>query len=804
MAFWLFGGPTALSLGEAEAAMRQRAELLGLPWPARFVGRNRVKQAVKETVGKAGSGRLILHGAPGMGTTRALLEALRPFEGQVIWFDGVLPSDSDLRRLTESSRAIVAIDQPPELEGLDRLMTGPLKLPVVAAVSGAALPPGLRGMALELPPLTHDEMEPLLRSLVDFPAENEIHLDFLQETWVERHAEGRPGLAVALAAEALAGAERDDNEPLRSWIDRLLQGLESEELQVLRLLAALGPIGARDERAGELHRLMDTFGKAGEGLERALENLERRGLVVFHGRIAEVAPAALAKTLAAEWLGERERDAVRLVLELEDGMQRFLRLLARGKGSPAATRLARELLDTRFPSLTEVIDAAVEYRQVALVVPDEAIDHLEALLGEDPPPSLAEEVRRRHRKFQGHSPEELFEQFGENFGEIQETDPLQELCWLSEEAVFRGVETRRAETPVKALQILANLAAASVELGRPESQMLGTFSEAMVPHHPEVIIGLEDRKKLLDALVKAGGSAHRHVALEALIAVYESVSSFTFRYRSGSSPKPLRAVPVSADEVRRYNQELVPTLERILVGHQDLPGKRLEDLVNAAILAFGRLDDEDGLDRAVGTVAKVFPTDPSSIGIRKKAISALEILSTESAGERRERTEALRRVLYPDEGASFGERLVWLVSEATWAEQDEAMKAGSAMPEHSFTSLEKLAKEAAGDPDLLDRDLAIWVLQEARFGHLFGASMGRAEADRGQGPALARRFLLAEPATKGQKIEASWGWEAYVGAWCSVIRDGSRVAKLLRDLLGAGHLELAARVTFSVDPAALA
>jgi len=802
--YWILGGPAALSLDEAETTMLRRAKLLDLPWPARFVGRNRVKQTVEETVGKAGSGRLILHGAPGMGTTRALLEALRPFEGQVIWFDGVLPSDSDLRQLTGSSRAIVAIDQPPELEGLDRLVTGPLKLPVIAAVSGTALPPGIRRMALELPPLTHDEMETLLRSLVELPAENEIHLDFLQESWIERHAEGRPGLAVALAAEALTAEEPDENEPLRSWIDRLLQGLESKERQVLKFLAALGPIGARGERAEEFLRLLEAFGIVREGLGSTLQSLERRGLVIFHGRIADVAPAALAETLAAEWLGEQQRGTVRLVLELEDGMQRFLRLLARGKGSPVATRLARELLALRFHSLTEVITAAVEYRQVALVVPDEAIDHLEALLGEDPPPSLAEEVRRRHRKFQGHSPEELFEQFGENFWEIQEMDPLQELCWFCEEAVFRGVETRRAETPVKALQILAHLAAASVELGRPESQMLGTFSEVMVPRHPEVIIGLEDRKKLLDALVEAGGSAHRRVALEALVAVYESVSSFTFRYRSGSSPKPLRAVPVSADEIRRYNHELVPTLERILVGHQDLPGKRLEDLVNAAILAFGRLDDEDGLNRVVGTVAKVFPTDPSSIGIRKKAISALEILSTESAGERRERTEALRRVLYPDEGASFEERLVWLVSEATWVERNEAMKTHRAMPEHSFASLEKLAKEAAGDPDLLDRDLAVWVLQEAPFGHLFGASMGRAEADREQGPALARRFLLAEPATKGQKIEASWGWEAYVGAWCSAIRDGSRVAKLLRDLLGAGYLELAARVTFSVDPAALA
>lgn len=788
VAFWVFEAPTAMSVDQAERTMKDRASLRRLPWPSNFVGRDRIKSKISDSVAKGRNAKTVLCGPSGIGSSRLMLEALRPHEGRVVWFDGELPSDQELRHLA-GVHAILAFDQPDDLDRLSRIMTASSQNPIVAAVSGAPLVGDLRSLARELPPLSHEEMRDLVRSLEgphDPPA---WRLDFLGESWVQRNAEGRPGLAVALAIAARMGDERDEAEPIRAWIRQLLRGLDPDERKVLTLVAALGPIGARGDKEDELPRALDTFGVPTSGLSKIIAALSDRGLITFHGRLTEVVPGVLADALSAEWLSEREGCVARLVLELENGMERLLALMVRGRASSQAETIARELLTARFPNLASILDAAGEYRKVGTVLPDEAMRHLEWALDEDSTVTTHEPVSsvRSPRGPSGWADHDL--------------SALQELCWLCEGMIFQGIDSTDGTSPGRALKVLAGLAVAAVEQGEPEGQVVGTFAEAMVPHHPEISVALTERSSLLTKLVKDGSQHQRRAALEALLEIFKARDRFFAHLHSQSSTRPPSVVPVAWADVRTYLRKLPPIVVDLLSREDSLHVELLARLAPEAILTFCRFDMINEVAELGRVARERFPLRTDTVDARKAVASALEACLEGDLAEGGDDLSAALAGLAPTDAAPFAERLLWRVSQLTSGERDIAIRDHMAMPNGAWQDLIALATQAAREPTVIPADVVVWVVSDAAFGRQFLALLAKEEAGQGSPPILVDEHLF--PADGGSRFRSQAAiqrWSSYVLTWCEYRGDVLETVALITRLFEAGCTEIAAGVIFWSEP----
>ncbi len=778
LGFWLFRPTSALSLPQAEEAMRRRATRLGLPYPESFAGRQEQLRLVREAVVRREPAPLVLHGPPGIGSSRLLLEALRGLEGRVVWFAGELPTAEELDLLLHST-VIVAVDQPPDLGALERILARPLTAAVIAAVSGEPIPPSLRRFVLEIPPLTSQEVDRLLASLCDPATRQPSRLGPLQRAWVVRNAAGLPGLAVLLAISALCCERWDRAEATRDWLETLLSRLSETERRTLEFVAALGPIGARGIGARELFGAMEALGASVDDLAAHIDRLEGRGLIALRGHVAEVPVGLVASRLAERWLDEHRSRIVGVVLGLEDGWRRLVRLVARASGSELARDLAEDALRSWFPEPRDLAERPREFRLLAAATPEVGLHHLQRLLEAD----------------RGAILEPLAEEPDEpqvDRSADPRLDHLREIGELLEDLIFRGIDVPRAAIRLEALRLLARLAAAS-PARHPSETFVELFAEAMVPGHPEVDIPLDQRRALLQRLASSSEEAERRLAAEALRTIYQATGRFSFRYRSGSSRRPSAWVPVTLEELKTHYRVLANLAAR-LVGDDALPLPLRGELARGAILLHGSPAhaDENAVKRIVRAADRAFPVKPDTVTERKRIVSALELSLHSAPQPLHEVLEEQRRELEPRSGASFRERLLWLASELTRDQETMANEAGTAAPDTVVEELQRMASRAARKPDLLDRGLVLWVLEEAPLGHLFAARMGQEEARRGEGPALIRE-LETEP-------ETTRGWVWYLASWARATGDRERIEELVRQIVARGALSLAAKVVFTTEP----
>ncbi len=542
VAYWILGGPSFMSLDDADEAMRRRAALLGLPYPEIFVGRDDEIEAIRAHLSREPATVVVLTGPPGIGASRLMLEALRPFAARSVWVGRAAPSPEDLALLSGPG-TILAIDQPEDLLSVARLAASPARPSLVVAATGVRIPPELESLTIALAPLSREDVERLVEKLAPPSGRPSRPLDFLERSWVSHHAQGVPGLAAALATTAAERGRWDESAPAKAWLERLIERLSDDEQRTLKFVAALGPIGAREDRAQELRNAMAAFGEAPPDLGAILDRLHRSGLIVYRGRLAEIPMGLLAAALAERWMEDHGDRVARVLLGLDDGLNRLVRLIARAGGSAVTQCLARDALRSWFSRPDDLAKRAEEFRLLAAAVPEAALRYLERLWNDEGEAILRPRPHTAHRPQVTWLPDERL-------------GHLQEIAWFLEGLVFRGIDVHESSTRLEALKLLGALAAAALDqdCAAPFAE---AFAEAMVPHHPEVDIPLPDRLSLLRRLAESARPAERRVAAAALRRIYAARARFTFRYRSGSSRRAVGAASFTLDEIASYLGGLV-------------------------------------------------------------------------------------------------------------------------------------------------------------------------------------------------------------------------------------------------------
>ena len=341
---------------------------------------------------------LRVEGAPGIGKSRLVLEALRAAEyAPLVAYvaDEAEMAGETLQHLTGLGRTVVlVVDQCPADRhwGLaQRLPNDPRVKLVTIGPSGHAVTP--RSVVV-VEPMSTEGIDKLLS--LNFRGLSNVNRRVVVEI-----ADGNPQIA-EIRAEQASNPDRQRSAPdlitesdIREFLtDQPIGGLA---LDVAESVALFEKLGWDDELAPERDLVAEFLGLSTSDVESCGHELKQAGWLTARGRYRAISAHRLAIHLASrKW----ERDGDRIVGEFLDrlsvpmGLALFRRLADLGRYEPAQNAVAPLLAgDGPFGSFAQLRtpDRGTLLTQLAIVLPNEVSLHISELLE-----GVSEETLRAH------------------------------------------------------------------------------------------------------------------------------------------------------------------------------------------------------------------------------------------------------------------------------------------------------------------------------------------------------------------------------------------------------------------------
>lgn len=733
-----FAGRGLCTLDYAEAELKQEYRALG--WPD-FVGREGERQAIETFVASDDHPALLVTGAPYVGKTRLVLEALRPHGASVLW--------------VSDPRQIVILDVVRDLDVADAggiLVVDRCDRGLAASVLAAARARTrvktiaiLRGAVGTIPPggdVVHVEALPEQDALqivrLAFP-----DTAFQERAWIVDRAGGNPGLILHLApvlAEARASASLGDRA-LVSTLGRLLEGLlveplPEEERRALRVASLLPALGVEGTVGREADALAAAMSVSPDWLRERLNDLERTGLVVRSGRFIQVVPPLLADRLAGSAFG-------RLGIKLAD--------LRRSLPREAIPRLLERLRDLSTPDARSMIEHL-------LLAPDGWFPDLEDVIA----------GARAIEILAPAAPRAAVERLGQALESLSPDDLRTRLSPTARRAIVGALDilTLRSETFERAARLLLQLA--EVETESYANNATGVFGSVFHWQHPEVPVPLSVRLKVLDDSHHAqNGAARRRVVAKACgMAFGHAVVSS--HHPEGPVP-PARRAAVTGRELFAYGEGVLALIGRLIDDpHAEVREEAVDALRRSFPVLLGMGIQKDGLDpigrKAIGALTEAGKRTGSAEQ-RERIVSRLELsrrdLLERDTDSNQAIRDAVRRIddaLHALTSSDFRARLWRWVGPPSFELEESSTKEGE---DQSAQELDALADALAGGREPLAPHLDWLTGTEASARSSLFVRLGR--RDRGGSLFLA----LLQRASGPFWPEA---FAAYVHGWADVER----------------------------------
>lgn len=622
--FYVPGGLCTLDFAEEElkAAYAQAA------WPA-FRNREAQIAAIRRFVDDSSSRVLQVVGAPYVGKTRMVIEALRSVGGRVLWAAEPEHVSLDLFRDLDAADESVFL-------AVDRCEESSLRRVLELArarrhVKTVVIRNGSHAEASEhilfVAPLDDRETVRMIEDIAP-------GLPSLRQSWVRRVTHGVPGLVVDVVAllesARLSGSESPEDVQRRMGElleEAYLLSMDAAERQALEVASILAAVGV----AGEVSREVDAVCRAVRvplgTFSQHLPALERAGLVHWRGRFIEMSPPRLAEHVAARVVATvgAERLLAELALAL-DGPA-FGRFLSRFRNvAREEVRVAVEGIFSSggwFPDLDALMARAEVVEVLAPAAPPAALRCLERLLGSLGPEELAARVTERARRSVVTALEDL---------------------------------ALRPETFAGAARLLASLAEAENETWA--NNATGVFISLFHWQNPEVPAPVRQR---LGALIAEAGSSsptRRRIMAGACARAFDEHAVVCLHEAKGSTVPSVPSRPGTWEEVREYGQGVLDVLASLATDHDPEVREAAIGGLLGSVRPFVRYSlTGEGFhvlgDSALRVLKEVGETVPARLWSR--AISQLEVLledlsvpalaSSTAAGQARQRVRDVLEAL---------------------------------------------------------------------------------------------------------------------------------------------------------------
>lgn len=639
---------------------------------------------------------IVLSGPHDIGKTRLAREATGhcPYH-VVVALDPRSMALADYRSLASDRGEIICIVEDPDSEALDRLVDEALTIPnlklLVTLPTSASTPVPSYGrdervQALHLQSLAYDDARKMLKATGK-------PLDFEIEDWIIDQSGGVPGILLD-AASAGPGLRRIlgnfAEEVGNEYEKRIESELGPDALRCARLFSVMTHVGISGEYESELNLVCEAFGDGWTPHHAlsALETLEKAGLARRGGSFAEITVPLLANHLLSGLLRGQSDAMFALFGRLEEsGRLRFLKRLREVKG-PDVEKFWKALFDPKgglLHSLDSALENAHLLRLIAGTVPELVLLLLELELKEK---SLEERLAIAG-------------------------DRRRELMWAVEQLLFREKTSRGA------MRLLYLLAEAENE--GYANNATGVLSECFLPLHPQMPLPLHER---LEVLRKNALSSRRgkYIALHIARSALNPMGHFTVHHSTGLEPLYWNSIVTDRDKanIRNFYRDLVSLVFSFAEDHDtevaraataELPGLVAEIGVHIgaedALEPFKKLVDW-GLENKPGLDISSLINAIYRMQRESSKIASKDELPSENKAKLLRYVAELDRLKGRLEGSDFAVRLKrWA---GHWTDEDITERAVEGERENRYEKeLEELAKEAIGNPCLLNDELMKWL-----------------------------------------------------------------------------------------------
>jgi len=343
---------------------------------------------------------LRVSGVSGLGKTRLVMEALRgtawePLVAYVPAADELPPAF--LAHALHPQRAVILVVDECDARRHEKLVERvPASSTVRIITIGQDTAAPLSAPLLRPEPLRPDDVEAFL-------ATNKPALSPEARRFVAAHADGNVRFALLITERLEVEPEATAAELIRRDDIGAVTGAllpDGESYFVSAVLALFERVGWDRDLAPEKDAVAAFAGVPTARLDAVARDLDTRGLLVRQGRYRAVGPHPVAVLLAAQaWRQEGSRIVTELLPKLapEQSLALLSRVAELGSYPPARDAL-RVLLDVGPLASLDAIEAAgsgAVLMKLAVVLPDEASEHLHRLLYDTPREFLRGHVRSR-------------------------------------------------------------------------------------------------------------------------------------------------------------------------------------------------------------------------------------------------------------------------------------------------------------------------------------------------------------------------------------------------------------------------
>jgi hypothetical protein len=343
---------------------------------------------------------LRVSGVSGLGKTRLVMEALRgtawePLVAYVPSADELLPAF--LAHTLHPQRAVILVVDECDARRHEKLVE---RVPVSSTIRIVTIGQDTAA-PLSAPLLRPDPFSP--NEIEEFLGTNKPALSPEGRRFVAAHAEGNVRFALLITERLEAEPEATAAELIcRDDIGAVTGVLvpDGEAFFVSAVLALFERVGWDRDLAPEKDPVAAFAGVPTARLDAVARDLEIRGLLVRQGRYRAVGPHPVAIMLAAQaWRQEGSRIVTELLPKLspEQALALLSRVAELGSYPPARDAL-RVLLGAAPLASLDAIEASgsgAVLIKLAMILPDEASEHLHRLLRDTPTESLRAHVRSR-------------------------------------------------------------------------------------------------------------------------------------------------------------------------------------------------------------------------------------------------------------------------------------------------------------------------------------------------------------------------------------------------------------------------
>jgi Plasmid replication region DNA-binding N-term len=338
---------------------------------------------------EAPAGLFRLDGAPGLGKTRLMLEALRPIAAEttgIVYFDARHPEMEAelLRSISNWSRfgvtGILVVDNC--TLALHQQLS---QMSANSLLTTLTIGDRQQSADVTLYPMDSTTVGDIVNAHSLHPANS------IESLRIVEYAQGWPQVAIDVLQSLRDGkehiAELSDDELTR----RLIGDPDLDSLRVLSLLALFDRVGYRGESIKDEWELLRTLffhdGISRDRFYSIVQRFERAGIVTAIGRYWRVTPAALAIRLARTWLEEAPPEQKELLFsQLPPTLSNSLAQRISEITTPSSVELARSLLayGARFGTLAGILGAtnATLFGALAEVDPNSASAAIRRTIGQ--------------------------------------------------------------------------------------------------------------------------------------------------------------------------------------------------------------------------------------------------------------------------------------------------------------------------------------------------------------------------------------------------------------------------------------